>query len=90
MPAIPTLDGMKKLVLALPAVLILAPTALGVLVATLLAPMAFGLRGIGGVVHPVLFVSLTLVAGWFGLATLVRLCSHFYKDASLWRSRGAV
>ena len=72
---------MKKLVLALVAALILAPTALSVLVATFLAPMAFGLRGTRFLFDPVVFVALTLGAGWFGLATLVSLCSHFYKHA---------
>lgn len=70
---------MKKLLLALIAVLILAPAVLAAVVATFLSPMSAALRSAHFRVDPVLFVAFTLIAGWFGLATLVNLCSHFYK-----------
>jgi hypothetical protein len=71
------LDGMKKALLALLAVCVVAPTAVAVLVATMLSPLSLLLPRGGGDIEPFAFVMLTLVGGWFGVAALVRLCSHY-------------
>jgi hypothetical protein len=72
-----TSDRIKKVLLALIAVFVLAPASLLLLVATFFAPLPL-LAG-----SHVMFVTFTLAGGWLGFAALVRLCDHFFKSDSL-------
>ena len=66
---------MKKLLLSLIAVLVVAPTLLLVIVGTIYSPLLVPLCG------PLM--AFALLGAWFGVAALVRLITHFSQSESL-------